>query len=221
MPQMNKTQGYVSLMFLESPNVKYYAKVEDPWFSATTPFQAPDYMTAGINLVNNTGYVPDATAGVLACSTTMEFCNPALPGGRVCWDSIAGNVSWEKTWPNKEDQLIMNGFQQMLQVFFDFTAYAPEAFYAVNGLPSLLARYTLVGLLQPATIPPNQWQLETEYIFQSALAAAQARVVEHGRGNLLNGESHGTDCARTMDCERLCHSQVNIPLPTSSRLTLL
>ncbi|KAH7337348.1 hypothetical protein BKA66DRAFT_544411 [Pyrenochaeta sp. MPI-SDFR-AT-0127] len=203
-PQMNKTNGSVSLLFMQSSRIKYYAPVLDPWFLATTPAAAPSWLDLG--LTNNTYYIPDEPAQVLGCTTKMQFCNPDMPANSNCWNTHAAR-SVADIWPNKEDQNVMNGYIDHFETNFAGTIGSPQFYYTLNSLSSLKTRFTLNGLMQPAIIPNGRWQEETSYIFQTNLAAAQARVVEHGQGGLFGGNQYGTLCGVTKECQRRCYNQ--------------
>lgn len=205
---MNKTNSTVSLMFLESSRIKYYAPVLDPWFLATTPRQAPLWLD--LPLPNRTYYVADEPVGVLGCSTKMMFCNPDLPTDTGCWHTNT-ELSLPAIWPKAEDQAVMNGYIDFFETIFQGLVSLPQAYYTKNSLSSLKTRFTLNGLMQSAIIPNERWQEEMEYIFQANLAAAQARVVEHGQGGLFDGKQYGTLCGVEKECHRLCHNQVSWP----------
>jgi hypothetical protein len=108
-----------------------------------------------------------------------------------------------------EDRTVMMTHYEFLTNMFGGSAAIPDDYYTTKGLPSLTTRFTLRGLLQSAKIPPDRWQEEAEYIFQTNLAAAQARVVEFAAGRFPGTrEAMSTNCGAGMQCKRLCHSQV-------------
>jgi hypothetical protein len=183
----------------------------------------------GITLPGNHYYVADEPARVLGCKTAVKFCNFASSGERRCYGSGVEEHPWADVWPNKSDQVVMRGYLQFLMSMFDGTAHDPEVYCkdhlsageattdslhqtidTTKGLPSLKTRFTLRGLMQPAQIPPTRWQEEMEYIFQTNLAATQARFVEYASGELpSNIEAYATICGSQTECKRLCNSQVN------------
>ena len=170
---LNKTGGIVTLLFLQSGNVKNVAEVTDPWFSATEARPVPEW--TGLHLPNNSYYIAQDTAKVMGCSSKMQFCNPDLPEGRNCWDRSANNGTWNGIWPNLADRIIMNTQFQYFTYMFMGTIETPEGYYVTSGLPALRTRFTLDGVVQPSVIPSDRWQTELEYIFQTDLAAIQAR----------------------------------------------
>lgn len=201
----------VTLLFLESVNVKYYAKVPDPWFSAEVPKEIPAWV--GLGLPNNTYYAADEIAGVLGCTSNMFICNPNLPDQDHCWDPYANSTTLieSKIFPDAGDQAFINAYQQYFMQMFSGTVHTPSAYYMIKGLPSLLTRFTLTGLMQPARIPSTRWQEEMEYMFQTNLAATQARMVEHASGSQSGTREAFADCGATYECHRLCYSQVPLP----------
>ncbi|KAF2127586.1 hypothetical protein P153DRAFT_387328 [Dothidotthia symphoricarpi CBS 119687] len=206
--QLNKTNTVVQLMFLESTDVKYYAEVTDPWFLADSPKQVPAWLDLKLELANNTYFATNRSAGVLACASTTEYCNPNLPSGRRCFNHGYDHGFWNEVWPNADDRAFVNGLLNYFGFLYGNTIYTPNGYYDIRGLPSLLTRFTLNGPMQPATIPSNRWQEETEFIFQTNLAAAQARVVEYANGKQSKTlESVVTYCGNGTECTRLCHSQ--------------
>src|SRR3954469_2503445 len=103
---LNKTSGIVTLLFLQAGNVKNVAKVTDPWFSATQARPVPAWTQ--LQLPNNSYYVAEDVAKVMACTSRMQVCNPDLPNGRNCWDRSAKNGTWAELWPNPADLKVMN-----------------------------------------------------------------------------------------------------------------
>jgi hypothetical protein len=230
-PQLNVTGYTTSLLWLQSSNIKYYAPVEDPWFKATSPRTVPSFLQPvfDITLPDNRYYVADEPARVMGCKTAVNFCNSGSSGERRCYDSGVEGHDWADIWPNQNDQVVMKGFFQFVMYMFDGTARDPEVYCknhtsasenttdsilqtkdTTTGLASLKTRFTLRGLMQPATIPTNRWQEEMEYIFQTNLAATQARLVEYASGEIAsNVEAYATTCGLQTECKRLCNTQVS------------
>jgi hypothetical protein len=203
-PQLSKTGGEISLLLLESSHIKYYAKVEDPWFKATSPKVLPSWLP--LNLTDNQYYVAESP-GVLGCTTIVQMCNPAE---KRCYDPFSKKAKFADVWPDAKDRAIMMAYYQVLMNLFQGTVVLPQGYYTTSGLPSLITRFTLNRILQSAKIPTNRWQEEMEYIFQTNLAAAQARVVEHATGREPPiREAFATTCGKEVECSRLCHSQVS------------
>lgn len=203
-------------MWLESSNVKHQYSVEDPWFKATSPKDVPEWAQSTIG---ERYYVADDTAQVLGCSTNFELCNPNSPVPKRCHDIATGTLATSaqnflEMWPSENDRDVMVAYSQYLVTMFAGTSWIPDSYYVIKGLPALLSRFTLAGLMQSAKIPRNRWQEELEYIFQSNLAAAQARFVEFATGRFpVQIEAFTTLCGTKMSCKRLCYSQVSlIPL---------
>jgi hypothetical protein len=104
----------------------------------------------------------------------------------------------------------MATYSEYLLAMFAGTAWHPSSYYSIGGLTALLTRFTLAGLMQKAEIPSKRWQEEMEYMFQTNLAAAQARFVELATGRILQtSEAFAKVCGSDVNCKRLCHSQVS------------
>ncbi len=202
---LNKTNGIVSLLFLQSGAIKNVARVDDPWFSATLAQPVPSW--TGLHLPNNSYYIAEDVARVMGCTSALQICNPDLPDGSNCWSGSTTNGTWESIWPNPADLHVMNAQYQYFVNMYDGTIETPEGYYTISGLPSLKTRFTLSGVVQPSIIPADRWQTELEYIFQTDLAALQARVVELASGSQSGPKEFLTQCGSTVQCNRLCQSQ--------------
>ena len=240
-PQLNVTGYATSLLWLQSSNIKYYAPVEDPWFKATSPRAVPSFLEPvfSITLPDDRYYVADGPARVLGCTTAVNFCSSASSGERHCYEPGVKGHSLADVWPKQNDQVVMRGYVQFLTYMFDGTANDPQVYCknhtsasenttdsilhtadTTTGLPSLKTRFTLRGLMQPATIPANRWQEEMEYIFQTNLAATQARLVEYASGELpSNIEAYRTSCGSQIECKRVCNTQVCFQCSGNADLT--
>ena len=197
-PELRRPNGSVSLIFLDSSEILYTNKTEDPWFSATT--ERPSNHSA----VVGADFVPDEPVGVLGCSTERLYCNPKLPQSVGCIDSLnidPSNLSssLKRAWPDENHESIMRAFLSTL-------AYrSMEIFYDLPNSPSLLSRNTIVMGLQTATIPKNRWQEEREYLYKTNLAFVQYSIVDHARGYTRGSDDY---CLEKPSCRKICYSQV-------------
>ncbi|KAH8696936.1 hypothetical protein GQ44DRAFT_733494 [Phaeosphaeriaceae sp. PMI808] len=193
-PQLDRSDAQVSLLFLDASDVINRNKTEDPWFAATTrgPYD-------GIKV-----YVADEPSGVLGCATQRFWCNPQLPEDTRCINffEAGGMDHLSKLWADPVDRAIVRGAMAPLN---NKQSSLLEAFYRIPGLPSLLSRVTLIGPFQLDEIPSNRWQSEIEYTFQAGLAATQSMLVEAARGGFFWGllDCTGEDGV----CIRKCKNQ--------------
>jgi hypothetical protein len=205
----------LNLLWLESSNVKNFSPVDDPWFTAKSSRDTPLWAKETGIMSGEHYYVTNETARVLGCSTNFELCNPALPEKSRCYDIMTGTMATSapkflEKWPNIEERDIMITYSQYLTAMLFGTAWSPHVYYWTKGLPSLLTRFTLSGVQQIANIPSKRWQEEMEYVFQSNLAAIQARLVEFATGSIpRTREASETLCGSILVCKRMCYSQVS------------
>lgn len=206
---MNNTPAYTSVLFLDSSRILNYAPVTDPWFAATESRSVPSWV--GVSVPNMTYYITTAIPTALGCTDIYQLCNPSLPEAKRCWEptgySKPSPNKWEDVWQDKYDDAFMNAIDNYFRGVFIGTTLGAESYHQIASLPALTTRFTLNGLLQPATIPQDRWKQEVEYIFTASLAAIQARVVEHARGGLFRGRDLGTNCGQTLQCHRECGTQ--------------
>jgi hypothetical protein len=181
----------VSLLFLDASDIIYFIKTEDPWFSATTP-ATPE------------GFYPDEPLGVLGCVTHRLYCNPDLPNTTGCVNAYAQDVedALSKAWPNSQDE---SAIRPVLSALSTQGAGLMDIFYALPGIPTLLCRNTLLGNVQTAALPDNQWQIEREHIYKASMAALQSIVVDYAKGDWFGP---GRFCGAETSCRRICNSQV-------------
>lgn len=182
----------ISLLIMDSSNIAYLNKTDDPWFSATTVFEG------GVASVD--------PPPVMGCLSYKSFCNPDLEDTKNCVNSYVevGKEALSKVWPKPEDQSVI---APLLSVLDNYVSSISDILYLTPGLPSLLARNSMISGTQWAPLPANQWQLEREHIFKANLAAMQAYMVDFARGFWM---PIGTFCKQGEVCRRICHSQVSL-----------
>ncbi|KAF2491600.1 hypothetical protein BU16DRAFT_468495 [Lophium mytilinum] len=202
-PQLNRSDARLSLLFLESSGILYMDKTDDPWFAATTL----GTMNADIREENpglDQYFVANEPAGVLGCATQRFYCNPELQDGKRCVISLEqSNLDLlSELWPDEKEQAILGG--TIAPIHVGTSAY-PETFYVGAGLPVLLTRFTLLGPWQTNPIPSNRWQQEMEHSFQATLASLQSSLVEDAMGDMLVG---GDICTESEPrCIKKCKTQ--------------
>ncbi|ENI08048.1 hypothetical protein COCC4DRAFT_20941 [Bipolaris maydis ATCC 48331] len=203
-PELQKPDGAVSLVFLDASEILYVNKTEDPWFSATTPFDN----SLAISMDGPGFFIANEPVGVIGCVTQRLYCNPTLPENVGCIDgfAISNRQSWwdlfKSAWPDANDRSAMNAFVYALG-----TQAMLDDYYFMPSLPTLLSRSTVQGNLQLAVIPKDRWQDEREYLYNASLAAIQSMMVEHARGLDFG---MGTYCERERECRRICRSQLRL-----------
>lgn len=201
-PELMQSHDMVSIVFLDSSGIVYLNEPHDPWFSATTLAK-----NGSVVATESSGYVADSDSGVLGCAMRRIMCNPLLPGETGCVNLFAESKTaieeLKRAWPNPRDQHIIYPF--MVAQASSGIDGAPETWYSIPGVPSLLSQNTLLGSIQFAHLPNDRWQLEREHLYRASLAVLQAAVVQYARVYWY----HDDGCSADFPCERLCHSQVN------------
>ncbi|KAH7134893.1 hypothetical protein B0J11DRAFT_147724 [Dendryphion nanum] len=170
-PELNVSNSLLSFIFLEKSTIISLNKTNDPWFNASKPVKFTMFGDREV-------FVPEEPVSVLGCSTTRSFCHPDT-GACIDWHASDSEAQVKNTWPDEKDQAV-------LLPLFTVLSYADagslDYFYGNQGIPTLLARNTLLGAIQTAFIADNWWQHELEYLFQASLAATQRAVVAYARG---------------------------------------
>lgn len=189
---------------MDSSNVKYLHRVEDPWIAATTSIKAPPSIQSVIGITEY--FVADDPVAVLGCATQKSYCNPTLLDSQQCMDNYSANASQAFTnlWQDPKEQAEMRALYAMLNAQ---SSSRPDVFYAASSLPSLITRFSLDGAVQPDAIPKNRWHEEVEYMFQANLVAMQSKMIEHARAQW--SAWYLTACGFSVECHRVCHSQVS------------
>lgn len=206
-PELRKPNATISLLFLDSSEVVYVKKTEDPWFSATSLFNS-SFLVSSAN--SRDFFVADEPVGILGCVTQRLYCNPNLPENVGCIDGFAAlneqssSGLFKSAWPNANDQSAMRALVAALGIQ---GAGLLDYYYNIPHSPTLLSRSTILGNIQVAAIPKDRWQEEREYLYKASLAGIQARMVEHARGFDISGNPL---CEGEKECRRICHSQVCI-----------
>ncbi|KAI9812584.1 MAG: hypothetical protein M1827_004573 [Pycnora praestabilis] len=171
-PQLNRTDGDVNLVFLSS-NALYTQPVDDPIFYAQQ--KTNDSQGDGVFY-----YVADLQepTTVLACVEQHQVCNPALPSKTGC-TSLTGillvNDLLSSLDLNDRQLATVELLRQALgsNLVNDVTQTLETS--------SLLATNTLSGIVS-AGLPKNQWTIEVSNWFAIVMANSQRLVVEYATG---------------------------------------
>lgn len=205
-PQLEVPHAITSVLFLDSSEVLYAKSTDDPWFAATTPV---DGNITSFDPNMRQFFTADEPVSVMACATQRKYCSPDNASMSACIDGFTGmddrdytTAALSKAWPEAQDRSAMRGFMSALG---NQGAGFLDAYYTLPSAPTLLARGTILGNVQAATISSNHWQDEREQVYKASLAALQSTMVEHARRLYLNGELY---CDASEGCERLCNVQV-------------
>ncbi|KAJ8110926.1 hypothetical protein OPT61_g6357 [Boeremia exigua] len=190
-PQLMQSHDAVSLVFLDSSQVVYFNKTEDPWYSATIKTNESD---------PETGWLADEPTSVMACAAELWFCSPDKPKPGGCISLSPGGGEIEDVWPKAEDQ------QFIVPILLTIGEQGLEwatSFYEVSGAVPLLSRTTMLGSIQVDAIPSDRWQDEIEHVYRASLASMQSSVVEYARGWWPGI----TACDLKYPCQRTCNTQ--------------
>ncbi|KAF2474435.1 uncharacterized protein BDR25DRAFT_385987 [Lindgomyces ingoldianus] len=181
-PPLTRQDADVSLMYVSAPGIRFSAPVDDPWLSAHKP--ATNLVEHETNQTRPS-YIQDEPAGIMACATQYQYCNPST---KEC-EPLRGLIDPRKGTPLKK--IFPNKRQ------FDTLSWADgnlvSNFFSSHGLvgfigaSALRARYGLsYGYQGP--LPSNQWQLEVEHLLKGTLASVQDVWV-----TMANGAPHVLD----------------------------
>ena len=170
-PELFRTDGDLSIIFLAAKGITYSEPSEDPWYRATRP--APGLSD------EISRWVQDGAASPLACLSQYQFCNPSLAENNCTplsskYDAFqnakrlfaATNSAALLAWAE-------HGLNRIAETFSGF----PDKF----GSMSLNSRKYIQASNMPK-LPSNQWQLDVGYWFTTVLASVQRTVVTMATG---------------------------------------
>lgn len=205
-PELSRTDAISSLLFLDSTDIHYRGKVEDPWFAANT--KAPEWLKKELEL--ESVYVSDEPASVIGCTSQVFYCNPKLGnsdhGCVNLYKSESGLESVAPIWPEPRDLKAFLGYLATNNVMLA----VPGSFYEYGGLPNMLARFTVGEAMQFDTFPRDQWKREMEFICQASLASFQSNVPQASQNGVWYlDRTLCDDESENGLCEKLCRSQVS------------
>ncbi|KAF2445487.1 hypothetical protein P171DRAFT_443143 [Karstenula rhodostoma CBS 690.94] len=204
-PELNRTDAIISLLFLDPTDMVYREKVEDPWFAATT--NAPEWLqevVKELGLGFESLHVPDEPATVIGCTSQVFYCNTKTGLCANLYKSESQLESVAPIWPESNDFKAFIGYLSTNNVMLA----TPGSFYDYQGLPNMLARFTLEGPMQWDAVPRDQWKREMEFISQASLASFWSNVPQASQNGVCY--LNRTLCEDETEpglCEKLCKSQ--------------
>ena len=170
----------------------YHKPVDDPVFSSHTPVLGY--------------YGSDYVLGNFMCTEQYQYCNPV---NNRC--SPLGGFDVLLNPESSDSYRDLSGFQRAMLLRIGHSNLGPSMHFIVHGLgaSALQAQTSLVqfGAIS-AWLPNNQWQIETEGLFQMALAKLQAEAVAFARKeNLGEYETLVYPDSVSAAWDRMCKSQ--------------
>lgn len=209
-PEINRTDADVALLFLMQNGVSYSEPVDDPIFAAHDVMDLSGYL-AGAVYYNTDNYVT-----TMGCTDQYKICNPE---NKQCTDlmGIMQILPWIAE--NNNDRLNLNTIQQAIAIRLMRSAQTSSignVLFAM-GEKALLAKDVLVQSTMSAGLPDNQWQLEMESWVNKGLADLQLKVVEYATGpaSVVTGsrvnqpwKDEDGDSMINVVAEAMCYSQM-------------
>ncbi|KAF2438610.1 hypothetical protein P171DRAFT_491268 [Karstenula rhodostoma CBS 690.94] len=129
-PELNRTDADVFLVFLDQSDITYLNQTDDPWFRATLPVFYGEYKL----------YRPNEPATVLGCASQLHVCSSESPSDCVNTslnENTTGASPIEQLperlkmlWLLEEDRAAITGFKLALRKVF----FGPEVFYLYSGM---------------------------------------------------------------------------------------
>lgn len=177
-PELQRPNTDVSVIFLSAPGIRFSEPVDDPWFSAhqnaSTLYDQ--------NNKTRPSWVQDSPVSAMACTTQTQYCNPNLPVDEQCedlrgTDDLAKETTIQKIFAQDSQLELVKRTDMIL------TLDTAPVGYIVGGIGAagLRARFGMsYGFQGP--LPTNQWQLEAEYWVQGELTSIQDALVRAANG---------------------------------------
>lgn len=189
-PELFRSDGDVSVIFLSGNGIRFYEQTEDAWYRATVPgYEIFDNIREGTRRV----YWPEEAASPLGCVSQVQFCNTALPSDKQCGPLAAWNDALFESAPlfnmtgpqvfGEEDVPTSSPASRFMWIVLQLNNVAPKLEKLLDrlGAESLLSKANLMqGFMGP--LPPNQWQLDVTHWWSTYLASIQAGFVETAMG---------------------------------------
>lgn len=177
-PELQREDADIYMMFLSAPGIRFTQPVDDPWFSAHTPAS----VLYGEDGTTRPSWVQDSPINVLACTYQIQYCNPNLPESERC-EPLRGQyvpnkkASIRSLFPSKSQQEFVVRAEKVISID---TAYM-NMMVGWVGAAVLRARYGL-GLGYQGPLPPDQWQHEVAHWTKGELASMQDALVRSANG---------------------------------------
>ncbi|KAF2275861.1 uncharacterized protein EI97DRAFT_442849 [Westerdykella ornata] len=177
----------LDLFFLSAPGVVYQYEVDDPWFSAHVPSNFSSMFDTDYN--GTPLFTRDEPAGVIACTSQVQYCNPNLSGDGGCENLTSYETSYyngSQTLFPDTDRLSMGWAKNISIGSIGINLGLP---YQTAGSAVLQARAGLRVGMQNDALPANQWQLEMEHLYRTSIASYQFVFAETANGPLTDAIS--------------------------------
>lgn len=196
----------LDLFILSAPGVVYRYETDDPWFSAHQPSNFSKIFASAFN--GTEVFTRDEPAGVIACTSQVQYCNPSLPEATRCepvssYESSYFNSSTE-IFPNT-DRLSMSWAKNISIGSIGIQISLP---YQTAGIAALRARFGLRVGMQNNPLPSNQWQIEMEHLFQASIASYQFVFTETANGPLTPDIEEQVQRPLDKPSRSMCRNQV-------------
>ncbi|KAH8886193.1 hypothetical protein GQ53DRAFT_828197 [Thozetella sp. PMI_491] len=218
-PELQREDADVMIAFLSAGGIRYLEPITDPWYNATIGMPANLHFDGeegngqpqdpGMSIAVDTFYRQASVASPLACALQLQVCNSNLPKATGCtplqsfFDVSDELASASAVFPDEES---VDRSQWILGLMLGTISTMSDVLKAMGG-QSLSSRFSVSFQGVQGALPANQWQLDVQYWFATALASMQASVA-----TLINGVSD-PHTARyiappTTDAERaICRNQ--------------
>ena len=174
-PEINRTDADIALLFLMQNGVSYSEPVDDPMFAAHDVVDLSSYL-AGAVYYNTDNYVT-----TMGCTDQYRICNP---DNNQCTDLMGIMQVLPYVAYYNDEKLQLNTIQQAIAIRLMRSAQTSSIGNVIfaMGENALLAKDVLVQSTMSAGLPPNQWQLEMQSWVNKGLADLQLKVVEYATG---------------------------------------
>jgi len=205
-PELQRSDADVSLVFLSSNTIIFAEEVDDPWYSS----RRPGYVIRASNddsVTKQTNF-QDTPAGVLGCTIQEQYCNPNLAKENSC-EPLRGLFSrTDSTLTYWQDERQKERFRWLSSIM-NAGRVDLDTVLNVLGTSALTSRYSLFGGLQGPR-PSDQWQREVENWFNITLTSIQSAFVEATTGPNNPSLDQWRVKPNTTDAMELCWNQVRL-----------
>lgn len=204
---LDRPAADISLIFLSANEIRFAGQSNDPWYSAHVPSSLTSMRKWGLQ-GDVSLYTRDDPVRVLGCTSQYQYCNPNLEPDKRC-TPLSGILEVDllahDLWDNDRQRALFNWTASaILQNSMAFNDVITDL-----GVTALTARTKMSANLQ-GPLPDNQWQLEVEHWFTSALADLQRMAIELATGPFDQKLTPFLQRPQIAEEQLLCRSQVNL-----------
>lgn len=199
--QFNHSDADTTIIFLAANSIRYPSPVDDPIFAAHVAYNVPS--------LNMTYYLADNYVTAISCVEQHQYClQKAIQGDQYCTGLSSANDATDNLyslWSNSE----MTDAQWDTAGRIAATANYSTLYWTVGSrmASSLNASDTVMGLVQTAELPDNQWMYEVSHWLATSYAYLQQTVVQYASGQ--NNYDLNTIITPTSPYQQeMCHKQV-------------